>query len=101
MRKFVYKVPLSRDEIIRILKTANAIDTLSCSLDFEKSLIVFSEYGSRREYYFHIEEHSGFSILKLEQTSLIVMSNHIPYKLNPFMVSKLQAEIVPFSQYGF
>lgn len=101
MRKFVYKVPLAREEIIRILKTPNAIDTLSCSFDFEKSTIVFSEYGSHNEYYFHIEEHSGFSILKLEQTSLIVISGHIPYKLNPFMVSKLQAEIVPFSQYRF
>jgi len=32
---------------------------------------------------------------------LIGMQSHLPYKLNPFFVSKLQAEIVPFSQYGF
>jgi len=29
------------------------------------------------------------------------MQSHVPYKLNPFLVNKLQAQIVPFSQYEF
>lgn len=101
MRKFVYKVNLSSEDIINLLKIQNDIDELSCSFDFEKAVIKFSEYGSHRDYYFQVQECNGFSILKLEQVALIGMSSHVPYKLNPFMVRKLQAEIIPFSQYGF
>ena len=101
MRKFVYKVYLSREEIISLLKTKNDIDDLSCTFDFEKSMIKFAEYGSNREYYFQVQEYNGFSILRLEQVALIGMQSHVPYKLNPFLVNKLHAEIIPFSQYGF
>ena len=101
MRKFVYKINLSSQEIIDLLNAKNDIDELSCSFDFEKAIIRFSEYGSHRDYYFQIQERSDFSILRLEQVALLGMQSSVPYKLNPFIVSKLQAEIVPFSQYGF
>ena len=101
MRKFVYKVNLSYQQVIDLLNTKNDVDELSCTFDFDKEIIRFSEYGSHRNYYFEVRECKGFSILKLEQVELICMSSRVPYKLNPFLVSKLQAEIVPFSQYGF
>ena len=101
MRKFVYKINLSYQQAVDLLSLENDVDELSCTFDFEKAIIRFLEYGSQRDYYFQIQECSGFSILKLEQVELIGMSSHIPYKLNLFIVSKLQAEIVPFSQYGF
>ena len=101
MRKFVYKINLSSQEIINSLNTKNDVDELSCSFDFEKSVIRFSEYGSHRDYFLKIQEYSGFSILRLEQVALFGMQSSVPYKLNPFMVNKLQAEIVPFSQYSF
>ena len=100
MRKFVYKVYMSKEEIINSLITTNDIDDLTCKFDFERSVIRFSEYGSSREYFFEIRECDGFSILQLDQVSLIGMQSHIPYKLNPFLVSKLSAEIIPFSKYG-
>lgn len=101
MRKFVYKINLSSKEIIDLLNTKNDIDELSCAFDFENSIIRFSEYGSHRDYCFNIQECSDFSILRLEQVDLFGMQNYITYKLNPFIVSKLRAEIVPFSQYYF
>ena len=101
MRKFVYKINLSSHEIIDLLNTKNDGDELSCGFDYEKSIIRISEYGSHRDYYFNIQECSGFSILRLEQVSLFGMQSHVPLKLNPFIVSKLQAEIVPFSKYHF
>lgn len=101
MRKFVYKVNLSSEDIINLLKNKNETDELSCAFDFDKSIINFSEYGSNKEYYFRIQVCNGFSILMLEQVSLIGMQSHIPYKINSFITSKLQAEIIPFSQYGF
>ena len=101
MRKYVFKVYMSREEIINNLKNTTDIDELSCDFDFERSIIKFSEYGSHKEYRFQIQECDGFSILRLEQVALWGMQSHIPYKLNPFLISKLQAEIIPFSQYSF
>lgn len=101
MQKFVYKVNLSSKDIISILETKSDVDELSCTFDFNMSIITFEEYGSHRKYYFQIKESDGFSIFKLKQVELFGMQSHIPYKLNPFIVSKLQAEIIPFSQYSF
>ena len=101
MRKFVYKISLSGEEIISLLKIRNDMDELSCLVDFNRSVVKFTDLDSNREYYFQIIEYDDFSILRLEQVSLIGMSSHIPYKLNPFIVNKLHAEIIPFSQYSF
>lgn len=101
MRKFVFKVYKSKDEIIYALKVKNNNDELTCTLDLEKSIIVFSEYGSKIDYYFDIKEFKDFSILRLTQVSVIGMQSHIPYKINPFLVNKIDAEIIPFSQYEF
>ncbi len=101
MRKFVYKINLPNQEIVNLLNTKNDVDELSCAFDSEKSVIRFSEYGSHRDYYFRVQECGNFSVLRLEQVALVGMQSHVPYKLNPFIVSKLKAEIVPFSQYGF
>ena len=101
MRKFVYKVHGSIEDMINLLQTKNVVDELSCSFDLHRSVIKFAEYGASSEYYFQVQECNGFSILRLEQVSLIGMQSHIPFKLNPFIVGKLQAEIIPYSQYGF
>ena len=101
MRKFVYKVSFTEKEIIDKLTIPNAIDELQCNFDFEKNTVIFSEYGSHMAYYFQIVKCNSFSILRLEQTSLIGMKSSVPYKLNPFLINKLQAQIIPFSKYGF
>ena len=101
MRKFVYKVPLKRDEIIEALSFTDEIDELTCSFDAVRHIVDISEYGSHREYFFYIEEYDGFCFLKLEQTSVFAMSSRVPFKLNPFIVNRLQAELVPFSEYAF
>ncbi len=101
MKKFVYKVTLSSEEIIALLKAKKDIDELSCDFDFEEATIKISEYSSYRTYRFQIQECNGFSVLRLEQIEFIGMQSYVPYKLNPFMISKLSAEIVPFSQFGF
>ncbi len=101
MRKFVYKVYLSRQEVITLLKSKNEIDELTCTFNDDETIIKISEYGSNRKYYFQVQELNGFSLLKLEQVSVIGMQSRVPFKLNPFLVKKLNAEIVPFSQHKF
>lgn len=101
MRKFVYKIYLSKEQTITSLKTRNAADELTCSFDFDKNIIEFAEYGNKHKYFFQILEYNHYSILRLEQVALISGGNQIVYKLNPFIVRKLSAEIIPFSRYGF
>ncbi len=101
MKKFVYKINLSNEQVIELLNMRNVLDELSCTFDLDNSIIRFSEYGSHSDYYFQVQQYDDVSILKLEQVEFIGMQNQIPFKLNPFIVNKLQAEIIPFSQYGF
>ena len=66
MRKFVYKINLSYQQAVDLLNTKNVVDELSCTFDFDKAIIRFSEYGSHRDYYFQVQEFDGFSVLKLK-----------------------------------
>ncbi len=101
MRRFVYKVNLSRQEVIKLLKTKNEVDELICSFNDDETIITIAEYSSNRKYYFEVREYKEYSILRLEQIALIGTQSWVSYKLNPFISSKLQAEIIPFSQYGY
>ena len=101
MRKFVYKINLSYQQVIELLAAKNATDELSCAFDLDNAIIRFSDFGSHRDYHFQIQECNGFSVLKLEQVASIGIKSSVPYKLNPFFVNKLQAEMLPFSKYEF
>ena len=101
MRKFVYKVPLSRDNILSALQTAGSTYELSYTFDPQRSVISFAEYGAKKNYSLRVLAFSDHSILQLEETALLGMSSQIPLKLNPFFISKLSAEPLPFSQYEF
>lgn len=101
MRKFVYKAYMSREEILHTLKIKNGMDDLFCTFDLERSVILLSDdiLNIGKEYCFEIQEGDGFSILRLEQIASIGQPPFL-HKINPFFVSKLHAEIIPFSQYG-
>lgn len=99
MRKFVYRVNLPYRQILETLQTKNGTDELSCT--FEQNVLRISEYGSHRDYYFRVQECDGYCVVRLEQVEAFGMKSSVPYKLNPFMLSKLQAKLLPFSRYGF
>jgi len=101
MKKYVYRINLTYSQIIDLLSNKSDLDILSCAFDFERSVIRFSDYTGYKDYCFHIQEFNGFCIMRLEQSSSIGLPNQISYQLNPFMVAKLQAELVPFSRFGF
>ena len=92
---------MSKQDILNTLSTKAYTDELTCTLDLQESTILFSEYGSSRKYSFEIIEYENSSILRLSQKSLMAMQSHIPYKLNPFLINKLDAQIVPFAEYEF
>ncbi len=99
-RKFVYKVNLTRDEIISILQTIRSDDALTCTFDSDMSTMIFSDLWDHEKYYLVVQNDVDFSILRLERVGLSSRRSQIKYKLNPFIVSKLNAEAVPFSEYG-
>ena len=99
MRKYVYKVNLSKKEIIKLLSETNEFDELNCTFNQDETIIKFSKVGSNIKYYFHVYEHNDYSLLMLEQASKF--GNYLQYKLNVFFVNKLNAEIVPFSLHKF
>lgn len=101
MRKFIYKVPLHRDEITRLLLTKNITENLSCTYDSAESTLKFSATSELQTYYIQIEEHDGYCVLKLENTAKIPMRSSIPLKINPFIIDKLQAEPIPYSMFPF
>ena len=100
MRKFVYQIHLQYDDVVRLLSVQNDLDELTCEFDIDRSIVKFSEYGSYRTYYFRVQPYDGSYILQLEQVASVGMKSHVPFKLNPFLVEKLGAKIVPFSEYG-
>ena len=99
MTKYVYKVNLSKTEILKLLKGTSEFDELSCTFNEDETIIKFSKTGSYIKYYFLVHEYDDYSLLQLEQASKF--GNYLQYKLNPFFVNKLNAEIVPFSLHKF
>ena len=100
MNKFVFKVNLTRDETIAILLTKCVKDTLTCTFDFDMSTIVFSDFWDNEKYYLVISKCDKFSLLHLELVSFRARRSSIKYKITPFIVNKLNAEVVSFSEYG-
>ena len=106
--KFVYKIKLSSQQIIDRLNIKGdpeelyCLDDLGCTFDFDHSIIRFSEYGGYLDFYYSILECGDYSVLRLKQVSPNSFTgSDILWKLNPFLADRLQAEIVPFSQYSF
>lgn len=99
MNEFVFKVHLMTLEIMQKLGIRNAGDELDCVLDSEEMTIVLSHYGGKRKFAVEIREYDEFSILKLRGSKFTMGANYLEYKINPFIVKKLDAELVPYSQY--
>ncbi len=101
MSKYVYKVFLSKDEILQRLGQSENTDELTCEIDTARSVMTFGAYGTHpKAYFFDIQVLDGFCILRLTATEPLGMRSQIPLKLNPYMAKKLNAEMLPFSHYG-
>ncbi len=101
MRKFVFKVNFPPQEILRLLSTRNVNDNLNCTLNAENTSLIFSDVSSSREYYISIVSMEDWSLLRVYQVALIGSKSSVPYKLNSFIINKLNAEPIPFSKYPF
>ena len=98
--KYVYKINMSKDQIINRLRLHNAADELDYSLDEENSIIIFKRNGEKASYSYDIRKCNDFCILQINPNSFFPPGSAILCYLNPFWVRKLDAEVVPFSKYG-
>ena len=98
--KFVYRVELTRAQILDRLKIPNINDGMHYTLKEDE--ITFSHYGDADStWQIIVEEYHGFSILRVNKRGFILSSqSHIPMIMNPFWVNKCDAKPIPFSDYG-
>lgn len=101
VREFIFKIDKPKEEIISILSSENKSDFFSCTLNQDENNITFYEFGDKNEYKYDIQEYDNYCILRLKQTSIVSNIRDVLYKLNPFIVKKLNAKIIPYSKDGF
>ena len=75
MKSFMYKIPLTKAELIQQLSLYNAKDKL--------------------DYKVEISEQEQFCIVRLEKAYVSISNTNIPQYINSFMVNKLNAETIP------
>ena len=96
MCKFVFKVDLTREEIINILLTKDINDTLFCSFDYDMSKMTFSDLWNDERYYLITKKCDGYTLLRLELLASSYRRSDIKYKLTPFIIDKLKAQAIPY-----
>ena len=97
-RTFVYKIRMTEKEIIGELSTKNHLDELSFEFDLElgKHIVKISDGGATFKFSYEIQERDDYSLLRLTVIPTVHARSSLMWKLNPFMIEKLNAEIIPF-----
>lgn len=95
MKSFMYKIPLTKAELIQQLSLYNAKDKLEYDFDAENMSITFKKYNDKLDYKVEISEQEQFCIVRLEKAYVSISNTNIPQYINSFMVNKLNAETIP------
>lgn len=101
MKKFVFRIDLSREEFFRLLKSRNVCDVMEYSLNDENSIIIFKEHGSTVSYDLYLLQFDGYLILRLKQRAILFGTTRIHYRINEFWISKLNAKPIDYSRNAF
>lgn len=70
MRHFVFKIPLTAEQILDRLKIPNVFDELEYKLDLENSMITFLKDHEELSFWLEFQQLDGFCILLLHQREL-------------------------------
>ncbi len=98
--KFVYKIEMSQEALLDTL--SDSTNNLAFRINRENATMRICDASSTILYYYDIEKIADETVvLRLEQRSYVTMRSQISYKLNPFFVDFLDAELLPFEEYGF
>ena len=103
MRKFVFRVDLTKEEVYERLRTRNVTDVLEYILNEDLSVITFKYYNGVISYTFSVCEYDNndYLIIRLEQLLLIPGKSRILKNINKFFFMKLDAKILDYDKYSF
>ena len=103
MNRFIYKVPMTSEELLSALRLNNVREKVYCTIDTEKAEMTFSNPVDPREYRkyrYCIQEEGEYSILRIEEICIPMGTRgYLHMKINPFVLKKLNAEKMVYYQH--
>ena len=98
MRKFVFRIEITKEEFYSQLKIRNINDVLEYSLNEDCSVITFTMYNMKYSYKIIVEDFNESIILRLEQ---IQVTSKPAFRINEFFIKKFNAKPLEFEKYYF
>ena len=101
MRRFIFRVEITKETFYAQLKTPNINDSLKYFLSDDCSIITFTRYNAKFPYEMFTEEVDESTVLRIEQIPKIMGKGNVPYLINEFFIKKFNAKPLEYSKYPF
>ena len=98
MRKFVFRIEITKEEFYSQLKIRNINDVLEYSLNDNCSVITFTMYNMKYSYKIIVDDFNESIILQVEQ---IQVTSKPAFRINEFFIKKFNAVPLEFEKYSF
>ena len=98
MRKFVFRIELTKEEFYSQIKIRNINDILEYSLNEDCSVITFTMYNMKYPYKIVVDDFKESTILRVEQ---IPVTSKPTFYINEFFIKKFNAKPLEFEKYSF
>lgn len=98
MRKFVFRIALTKEDFYSQLKMQNIQEVLEYSLNDDCSVISFKMYNMKYPYKIIVDDFNESIILRVEQ---IQVNSKPAFRINEFFIKKFNAVPLEFEKYSF
>ena len=98
MRKFVFRIEITKEEFYSRLKIRNINDVLEYSLNEDCSVITFVMYNMKYSYKIIVDDFNESIILRVEQ---IQITSKPAFRINEFFIKIFNATPLEFEKYSF
>ena len=98
VRKFVFRIEITKEEFYSQLKIRNINDVLEYSLNEDCSVITFTVYNMKYSYKIIVDDFNESIILRVEQ---IQITSKPAFRINEFFIKKFNATPLEFEKYSF
>ena len=98
MRKFVFRIALTKEDLYSQLKMQNIQDVLEYSLNDDCSVISFKMYNMKYPNKIIVDDFNQSIILRVEQ---IQVNSKPAFRINEFFIKKFNAVPLEFEKYSF
>ena len=98
MRKFVFRIEITKEEFYSRLKIRNINDVLDYSLNEDCSVITFTMYNMKYSYKIMVDDFNESIILRVEQ---IQITSKPAFRINEFFIKKFNAKPLEFEKFIF